>query len=423
MNDARTIFRTALFCAGIALGAAGPALAQKSDDPRNDPRLEGWTDIGSPGVPDQESRLEEALARYRQIEARGGWKAVPTDLTMGPEFTYDCRRIAAIERRMIAEGYLERGSTPRPPAPLPPGVKPPKQPKQPKNAPPPREPHCRYTDDLTDAIKAFQLDRKILGYGQLGGKTMTELNRPVEEIVAILERDLERWRRVPISPSGTYILVNIPFFDMRLYEAGEEVMRMPVVVGKKEWQTPQFNDELEYIVINPDWGIPETIAKLEYWPTARKNPKWLANQGITAVGGSLRQKPGPRNPLGKIKFLMPNPHDVYLHDTAEKGAFKASVRALSHGCIRLSRPMDLGYYLLRDQPAWGRARLDAAIATGRTQQINLTRHMPVHIIYSTSRVNADGRVEIRPDVYGKNRGLPRREEEPIPREFEKDRGP
>jgi murein L,D-transpeptidase YcbB/YkuD len=423
MNNARTIFRTALLGAGLAVCVAGAALAQKSEDPRNDPRLEGWTDIGSPGVPDQESRLEEALARYRHIEARGGWGRVPTDLVMGPEYSYDCKRIAVIERRMIAEGYLERGSTPRPPLPLPPGVKPPAKPKPPKNAPPPREPQCRYTRDLAEAIKAFQLDRKILGYGQLGGKTMTELNRPVEEIVAILERDLARWRQVPLAPSGTYILVTIPFFDLRVYEAGDEVLRMPVVVGKKEWQTPVFSDELEYIIVNPDWGIPDTIAKLEYWPSARRNPKWLANQGITASGTSLRQKPGPRNPLGKIKFLMPNEHDVYLHDTPEKGAFKASVRALSHGCIRLSRPMDLGYYLLRDHPEWSPRRLDAAVATGRTQQINLARRMPVHIVYSTSRVNADGRVEIRPDVYGKNRGLPRREEEPIPREFENDRGP
>jgi murein L,D-transpeptidase YcbB/YkuD len=422
MNDARTILATALFCAGLVLAAISPSTAAQGDDPRkdprNDPRLEGWTDIGSPGVPDQVSRLEEALERYRRIEARGGWHKVPTDLTMGPEFTYDCKLIAVIERRMMIEGYLERGSTPRPPAPLPPGVKPP---KQPKNAPPPREPHCRYTDDLTQAMKAFQLDRKILGYGQLGGKTMAELNRPVEEIVAIIERDLARWRQVPLPPTGTYILVNIPFFDMRLYESGDEVMRMPVVVGKKEWPTPLFNDELEYVVVNPDWGIPDKIAKLEYWPSARKNPKWLANQGITASGGSLRQKPGPRNPLGKIKFLMPNPHDVYLHDTPEKGAFKASVRALSHGCIRLSRPMDLGYYLLRDQ--YTPERLDAAVRSGRTQQINLTRRMPVYIVYSTSRVNADGRLEIRPDVYNRNRGLPRREEEPIPAEFRDDRGP
>jgi L,D-transpeptidase YcbB len=302
-------------------------------------------------------------------------------------------------------------------------VKPPPAPKPPKNAPPPRPRQCRYTDDLTAAVRAFQLDRKILGYGQLGGKTMVELNRPVEEIVSIIERDLDRWRDVPLGPTGTYILVTIPFFDLRVYEDGDEVLRMPVVVGKKDWPTPTFHDELEYVIINPDWGIPDKIAKQEYWPSARRNPKWLANQGITANGTSLRQKPGPRNPLGRIKFVMPNSHDVYLHDTPEKGAFKASVRALSHGCIRLSRPMDLGYYLLGDQPSWSPRRLDAAIATGKTQQINLTRHMPVFIVYSTSRVNADGRLEIRPDVYGRNRGLPRREMEAIPREFENDRGP
>jgi len=121
-----------------------------------------------------------------------------------------------------------------------------------------------------------------------------------------------------------------------------------------------------------------------------------------ATGESLRQKPGPNNPLGRIKFVMPNEHDVYLHDTPAKGAFNAAVRALSHGCVRLGSPMDLAHYLLSDQPQWNPRRLEAAIGTGETQHINLTHHMPVHIIYSTSRVNDHGRLELRPDVYGKN---------------------
>jgi murein L,D-transpeptidase YcbB/YkuD len=420
MTNARKVFRTAIVCAGLVL--AGPLAAQSQLKPAaDDPRLAGWSDIGGEGAADQPALLERMLDRYREIQARGGWKRVPTDLVMGPEYSYDCGRIAMLERRLMAEGYLDRSTLPPPPPPLPPGVKPP---KQTKNAPPPRPAQCRYTERLARALRNFQLDRKILGYGQLGGKTMTELNRPVGEIIGILQQDLARWRDVPLSPSGSFILVNIPFFDLRVYERGEEMLRMAVVTGKKDWQTPLLVEELEYVIVNPDWGIPEKIAKQEYWPSAKRNPKWLANQGIVASGGSLRQKPGPRNPLGRIKFVMPNSHDVYLHDTPEKGAFKAAVRALSHGCVRLSRPLDLAHYLLRDQPAWNPERLDDAIASGRTMHINLTHHVPVYVVYSTSRVNAEGRLELRPDIYGRNHNVTRDlEDERIPREFEKDRGP
>lgn len=373
---------TAAAVAVLALG--GPATAAEFPPP-------------TPLLADQASGLEEALERYREIERRGGWGVFRSELPMGAPFSYDCRLIAALEKRLILEGYLDHRSSPPPPPPLADAKR-----KPSAKAPPPPPPLCRYGPELVAAVSAFQADRYVLGDGQVGGLTKVELNRPVEELVDLLERDVARWRSVSLERSGTYLLVNIPFFELVAFEHGRETLRMPVVTGQKTWQTPQFRAEVQYMILNPDWGIPEKIAKQEYLPQARRDPKYLGRIGITSTGGSLRQKPGPRNPLGRIKFVMPNPNDVYLHDTPEKGAFKAASRALSHGCVRLSRPLDLAAYLLRDQPQWSAERVESAIATKRTQQINLREEIPVHIVYSTTRVNEAGRVEFRRDVYEKN---------------------
>ncbi|MFN2424886.1 MAG: L,D-transpeptidase family protein [Candidatus Binatia bacterium] len=406
-------FLCAAILAALCL-TSGPAAAELwppstvvETDPDGDSR---WAGRGR-AFSEQASRLEEALERYREIERRGGWNKVPTDVAMGPESFYDCSRIAALEQRLIAEGYLRSGSTPPPPPRV--TVPPPKPRRGEPPRPPPRPASCQYGRALTEAMKAFQADRRVLGIGQLGSQTMAQLNRPVEEIVNILERDVGRWRYVSLSPSGTYLLVNIPFYELIAYERGREGIRVPVIVGQKSWQTPLFSDELEYIVVNPDWGIPDSIAKQEIWPLAKRDPNYLRRQGITATGGSLRQKPGPNNPLGRIKFVMPNEHNVYLHDTPGQRAFTAAVRALSHGCIRLAKPIDLANYLLHDDPQWNPRRLQAAIASGKTQQINLREHVPVHIVYSTSRVNDEGRVELRPDVYEMNK-RPAREAQRAP---------
>jgi len=399
MKIARQFFRAAILCTLVLPG--GPVAAQPHPSSAGDAagREAPWMEAGGYDPAAQRGLLEEALGRYRDIARDGGWPEVPTDLVMGPGYAYDCWRIVTLERRLIAEGYLRRKSPPPPPPPATTKAQPSR-----REAPVPSGGLCEYGPALTAAMRAFQIDRKVLGFGQLGSQTMTQLNRPVREIVGILEHDLARWRNVSLDASGTYLLVSIPFFELGVFEKDREIMRMPVVVGLPSWQTPLFSDEVEHIIVNPDWGIPENIAKQEYWPTAKRDSGYLRRQGITAEGGSLRQKPGPNNPLGRIKFVLPNPYDVYLHDTPAKGAFNAAVRALSHGCIRLGRPLDLANYLLRDEEQWDGRRVEAAIASKKTMQINLDRPMLVHIIYSTSRVNEKGHVELRPDVYGKNKG-------------------
>ncbi len=412
----RNLLPLVIGCAVLLLGSSGlsaasskPAVGERNGDADSYP-----ADVNGYGTSEQARLLEGALERYRDIERHGGWAAVPTDLVMGPGYSYDCKRIAAFEKRLVVEGYLrEEDRTLPPPAPEPTAAEakaarkqqPPPS-SQPRNQPMGLWGPCPYSPALTAAVKAFQVDRSVLGVGQLASRTMTQLNRPVEEIVEILEQDLARWRGVSLDRLGSYLLVDIPFFELVAYENGHETLRMPVVVGKRDWQTPSLHAEVQSILLNPDWGIPEKIAKVEYLPLAARDSGYLRRQGITNDGGSLRQKPGPNNPLGRVKFVMPNPDDIYLHDTPAKGAFDAAVKALSHGCVRLSNAAELASYLLREDSQWSLRRLQAAISSGQTQGISLRRRMPVTIIYSTSRVNEDGRLELRPDVYGKNRMRP-----------------
>ncbi|HYC55319.1 MAG TPA: L,D-transpeptidase family protein [Candidatus Binatia bacterium] len=425
MSIARNLLLAAILCA-IMLPA--PVLAEPEppwvrDDPYGESARESRR-AGSASALDQLRLLEEALDRYRDIERRGGWKKLPTDLVMGPPYSYDCAHIEALEDRMAIEGFLvgRRARMPRFRSPVS-GREIVVAPGADRRNPDSRL--CKYGSELADAVRAFQVARKVKGDGQVGGLTYAQLNRPVSEIVQILEEDVARWRNVWLHPSGTFLLVNIPYFELYAYEDGREVLRMPVVTGQPSWQTPLFSDELEHIILNPDWGIPPSIAKDEIIPLGRRDPGYFKREGITGSGGSLRQRPGPRNPLGRIKFMMPNQNNVYLHDTPHKNAFDYPSRSFSHGCIRLGRPMDLAYHLLRDDPQWTPSRLDDAVASRKTQRINLARHMPVHIIYSTTWVNEDGHVSIRKDVYAKNRIRVReiQDDEPRPPRDELDVGP
>lgn len=410
-------FATAAFADGApeaSSGASGgPAAAAVAAPVQPPPPLEVHVAPQGIAAADQPRLLAAALRRYREIQARGGWEQGPTDYVIGAPYAYECWRIDALENRMIAEGYLARLSS-RPKFPVvteqavsgadgeAAGVKK-VSPEKGTAVVYPDYVRCPYTRELAEAVATFQYDRKVRGTGQLTTSTMHELNRPVEDIIAIIEQDLERWMKFKPEDSGTFILVTIPFFELRLYQNAREELQMPVVVGMPSWATPVMDDAIEYVIVNPSWGIPTRIAKEEYWPHARRDPDYLRRQGIEAEGGSLRQKPGPNNPLGRIKFVMPNEHDIYLHDTPHQRAFDAKVKALSHGCVRLSQPLDLATALLDKDGGWTRSAIEASIASRASKRVNLAQPMPVHIVYATSRVNEAGRLELRPDVYGRNR--------------------
>jgi murein L,D-transpeptidase YcbB/YkuD len=195
---------------------------------------------------------------------------------------------------------------------------------------------------------------------------------------------------------------------------------MAVVVGEEGWETPVFADRIEYLVVNPYWNVPPGILEKEILPAVRRDPGYLAEHDMEVVRGfgddappvgyrqllagdgevRVRQRPGAENPLGRIKFMFPNEHDIYLHDTPAEHLFAEPDRSESHGCIRVERPLDLAGYLLRGSDAWTRQRVEAKIGSGQREEVPLPRQTPVLLVYFTAAVRPDGRLELYEDIYG-----------------------
>jgi murein L,D-transpeptidase YcbB/YkuD len=236
--------------------------------------------------------------------------------------------------------------------------------------------------------------------------------------------NMERWRWMPENLGSYHFLVNLAGYELQEVRAGQVEDRMNVVVGAVATQTPEFSDEMEYVEINPTWTVPYTIATTEMLPKLRANPFAYATDFDVFMNGKLiswgginwaaygpgsfpftfRQHPGPKNALGKVKFMLPNRHNIYLHDTPAKDKFLQTTRAFSHGCIRLSRPMDLLTTVVGGDAGWPQSKIDAVLAAGKTVQVPLPFKIPVHLIYATAFMGANG-VEFRPDVYGRDRKL------------------
>jgi len=216
---------------------------------------------------------------------------------------------------------------------------------------------------------------------------------------------MERIRWVPVSQQNDYLLVNIPEFRLHAYGGGIRDFTMDVVVGKAAHNTVIFTGDLKYIVFSPYWNIPPSIVKNEVLPAIKNNPGYLQRNNMEITGNSgglpvVRQKPGPKNSLGLVKFLFPNSYNIYLHDTPAKGLFSQDKRAFSHGCIRLAEPQKLAEYLLRNDPGWTTARIEKAMNSGKEQYVTLKKGVPVYVGYFTSWVDKEGRLNFRDDIYG-----------------------
>lgn len=318
----------------------------------------------TPPSPDYQ-RLAKALAELRRIAAKGGWGAVPDGPTLktgdrGP-------RVAVLRNRLSVPG-----------APL-------------------------FDETLAAAVSRFQQRHGLEVTGKVDEETLAELNVPVEDRIKQVQVNMERWRWLPATFGDRYILVNVPEFRLDLVEGGKPAYTMRVVVGKEHSRTPAFSDKMTYIELNPYWNIPNSIAKAEIWPKAASDPGYLASHNMEAAPGSdngLRQRPGPDNPLGQIKFMFPNDFDIYLHDTPADHLFSKAERDFSHGCIRLEKPIELANILLKGDPKWAPEALQAAIDSGEQKTIILEHPLPVHILYWTAWVEPDGTIQFRKDIYG-----------------------
>ena len=236
--------------------------------------------------------------------------------------------------------------------------------------------------------------------------------------------NLERWRWMPDELGGRYIIVNIPSFHLEAHQGEQAVLPMKVVVGTNENKTPVFSDKMTTTVFSPYWNVPESIVEGETAPAAARDPNFLrrnnieilrlTKSGATPVDPStvkwddpeelkalaFRQKPGASNALGHVKFLFPNPYNVYLHDTPADALFARPGRAFSHGCVRVEHPEALAKWLLMDDPEWTDNRIVEAMEAGEEQQVKLKQEIPVHIVYFTAWADDAGAVRLVPDVYG-----------------------
>ncbi|MBI2875312.1 MAG: L,D-transpeptidase family protein [Candidatus Tectomicrobia bacterium] len=340
--------------------------------------------------------LKAALARYAGIAAGGGWPIVPE----GPVLRVGERgpRVRILRQRLTRSGDLaSEGSMEEP-----------------------------YDPELTQAVRHFQERHGLEDTGMVEPETLAELNLPVEKRMKQIILNMERWRWIPRDLGRRYLLVNIPGYDLKVVEEEDRVvMEMRIIVGRTFTPTPIFNDQITYLFFHPTWNIPQKIAAEEILPAVQKDPDYLGERNIRVFDGfredaqeidpatvdwsqvdperfpyALRQDPGPKNPLGRVKFGLPNPFDIYLHDTPAGHLFQRAERGFSHGCIRVEEPGDLAGYLLKDHAGWSRERVLEAFGNREPQIVKLDRPFPVHILYWTAWVEEDGTIQFREDIYG-----------------------
>jgi murein L,D-transpeptidase YcbB/YkuD len=291
----------------------------------------------------------------------------------------------------------------------------------------------QYTGALVDAVKHFQARHGLEPDGRIGAATWAELNTPLRRRVLQLQLTLERWRWVPHQFGRPPIVVNIPEFELRaLNRSYRTELEMKVVVGRAYGhKTPVFAADMKYVIFRPYWNVPLSIQRAELVPKIEQDRSYLEKNGYEVVTSKdvvvtagaiddstlaqlrvgkllIRQIPGPKNSLGLVKFLFPNPHDVYLHDTPAIALFSKSRRDFSHGCIRVEEPRRLAAWVLGDRPEWPPERIAEAMNGNKTLQVNLAQPIPVLVVYATAVVLGNGEVHFFRDIYGQDTELEER---------------
>lgn len=338
-------------------------------------------------------QVRAELARYRSLEARGGWPKVGPGDSIKPGDRSP--RVAAIAARLTATGDL------------------------PANAA--RADPQLYDVALKASVVRFQTRMGLAADGAVGPGTIAALDTPAADRIRLLRINLDRARVLMADLPPRFVIVNIAGFQVYVVEGTNVVWRSRVIVGKPFRQTPIFKSAIDHIIFNPTWTVPPTILKQDIAPKARRNPSYVTGKGLQVInpagkvvspasvnwsnpsGYTLRQPPGPENALGRVKFMFPNSYSVYLHDTPSKTLFDTPMRTLSSGCVRVQNPMELAELLLRpEDPSWTRAKIDGVVATEKLTQVNLAKPVPVLLAYWTAWVDNNGLMNFRPDVYDRD---------------------
>lgn len=327
----------------------------------------------SPNV--QYQRLQKALDRLYQIQKNGGWsKIVATQKFYLKGQTSPV--IKQIKQRLKASDDFASEDT-----------------------------SAVFTKELVVAVQKIQ---KRFGFRQNGvadAVLIKELNVPVEDRIQQILVNMDRLQNEKIETTGTRLVANIPEYKLHVYEGEQQVFDMNIIVGAVDHPTVMFNDEMTNIVFSPYWNVPQSIVENEILPAMDRNSNYLDNNNYEITGYEnglpvIRQRPGPGNSLGEVKFVFPNNYGIYFHDTPAKSLFQYPKRTFSHGCIRLSEPAKLAEYLLRNSPEWTMDKIKKAMHSGKEQWVKLTIPVAVSITYHTAWVNDDGTLQLRQDIYG-----------------------
>lgn len=343
----------------------------------------------APSAPEY-ARLFRAKRELEALIARGGWgpRVEAGRLNPGEQG----RGVVQLRNRLIAMGYLPRIAT------------------------------ARYDSQMQRAVQEFQIAHGIEADGVAGRDTIRQMNVSPEErlrsVIVALER--ERWMNIPRG--DRHVWVNLTDFTAQIVDFDQVTYQTRSVVGARATQTPEFSDEMDHLEINPDWTLPRSIVA-EYWGSlssggarhlnlvdgsGRVVPREavdFSRYSPTTLPFNVRQPPGPGNPLGEVKFLFPNPHAIYLHDTPSRSLFGRTVRTFSHGCVRLADPRDFAYQILAAQESDPVGYYDAIRRSRRETQVYLDTPVPVHLVYRTAFTSVDGRLNFRNDSYGRDARL------------------
>lgn len=356
---------------------------------KSNPR--GFIKALPPKAPEYARLMKEKLTLEKRL-AKGGWGQKVPAKSLKPGATGNA--VVILRNRLMAMGFLKRTAT------------------------------NTYDANVQAAVQQFQLAHGLATDGVAGAGTMAEINKGVEDrlksIIVAMER--ERWMNLPRGKR--HVLVNIPDFTARIIDNDKVTFKTIAVVGKNDpdRRTPEFSDVMEFMVINPSWYVPRSIATKEYLPMLKKNPNAVNHLELTDARGkkvnrgavnfasfteksfpfNMRQPPSRGNALGLVKFMFPNKHNIYLHDTPAKKLFAREKRDFSHGCIRLHQPFEFAYALLAKQTNDPQGFFKARLDTGRESRVNLAEPVPVHLIYRTAFTQAKGRTQYRRDVYGQD---------------------
>jgi L,D-transpeptidase YcbB len=389
----------------LAAGVSRPVMAQDViEEVLKAPKRGNWDDqfdaqasakktkVGSTlpiFSPQTATNIDAAILEYQNIVAQGGWPQVPADKKL--KLGMNDATVAVLRKRLMISGDLATSA----------GL------------------GNSFDSNVDGAVKRFQARHGFPSDGVIGKYTFAAMNVSADVRLGQLQTNLVRLRSMSGFLGDRYVMVNIPAAQIEAVDGGRVAQRHTAVVGKIDRQSPILNSKITNIVINPYWNAPVSIVEKDIIPEMRKNPTYLVDNNIHLIGPDgqeveptqvdwssneavnyrFRQDPGSNSAMASMKINFPNPHAVYMHDTPKQGLFNKMLRFESSGCVRVQNVRDLGTWLLRDTPGWGRAQIEAAIATGGNQEVPLAEPVPVYFTYITAWSTGDGVAHFRDDIY------------------------